>query len=107
MTVPDVTGDRIVWREWYGRGFPEDQRVLFADAWTGDVTGVARAIAQEGWMSMREATEYAHPANLVVGWYGYRTGESVPEICDEDGESRLGDGGYVELTLRITWIVVP
>jgi len=80
---------------------------MFAYDWTDDVTDLPKAIAQEGWMSAREASQHAHLSNLQVGWYGYRTGDSVPEMCDEDGTSWLGDGGYVELTLRITWVVIP
>lgn len=96
----------LIWREWDGRGLPDDQRILYTDGWADNVEGIPEAIAVEGWMTAQQARQRVDVSQLMVGWYGYRTGELVPEMCDESGESWLRDGGYVELTLRITWMTV-
>jgi hypothetical protein len=95
------------WFEWDGQGLPEDRPILYSFGWHGQVDGLLDAIVAQGWLANRRvAEELIDPSKLQVGWYGYRDSERVPEACAADGESLLGDGGYVEMTLKMTWFAV-
>lgn len=94
------------WAEWDGRGLPHDEAVLFRYGWTGETDGLEDALVVAGWMDRRQARAFVEPSVLHVGWYGYRPGETVPEACTVDGECLVGDGGFVEVTLRMTWVAI-
>ena len=104
----DRVGDWL-WEEWDGEGFESfSDLTYFTNEWVDlNHEVVKRALAsclqRDGVAdSLGDGFRMAENGVITHTYAGYLSGEKMPVICDENGESDLGD--LVECPMPITLI---